>query len=94
MSRGSATVCGSIAYFGADGSSQVHSYNLYADEWSTLPDCPTYNFTPTVVNGLVTAVAGQENEILDRYQVTNTLFCFMQEGKKKNMGGSLPTHAN
>ena len=40
MSRGSATVCGSIAYFGADGSSQVHSYNLYADEWSTLPDCP------------------------------------------------------
>ena len=61
MIRGSATVCGSMAYFKSAASSQVHSYNLDAEEWSTLPKCPQDNFTLTVVNGLVTAVGGWQS---------------------------------
>ena len=90
MSSGSATVSGSIAYFGADGSSQVHAYNLYTEEWSTLPECPTYNFTLSVVNGFLTAVGGRQNAILDHFQVTNTLFSLMQEGEKKNWVDHFP----
>ena len=57
MHRGSATVCGSMAYFGCGTS--VHSYNSETEEWSTLPEYPTINFTLAVVNGLVTAVGGR-----------------------------------
>lgn len=61
--RGSATVYSNMAYFRLENSGQVHSYNSYTEKWSTLPACPTYNFTLTVVNGLVnglvTAVGGE-----------------------------------
>lgn len=43
MRRGSATVCGSMAYFGPDGSSQVLSYNSDTEEWSTLLECPSHS---------------------------------------------------
>ena len=48
-----------IAYFRLQNSGQVHSYNSAREEWSTLPDFNTYNFTLTVVNDLVTAVGGK-----------------------------------
>ena len=83
MSRGSATVCGSIAYFGLDGSSQVYSYNVYKEEWSTLPECPTYNFRLSVLNGLLTTVGGRQNGILSHYQVTNKLLSLMEQGQEK-----------
>ena len=58
MYRGSATVCGSIAYFRPGGTSQVHSYNLDTEEWSTFPECPRERFTLAVIKSLVTAVGG------------------------------------
>ena len=61
MSRGSATVCGSMAYFRPDYSSKVYSYNSDSEEWSTLPECHREYFTLTVVNGLVTAVGGEQS---------------------------------
>ena len=73
MLRGSAAVCGSIAYFGPDGSNQVHSYNSDTKKWSTLPECPTYYFTLTVVNGLVTTVGGSQGALRVIEQLTNTL---------------------
>ena len=79
MIRGSATVCGSMAYFKSAASSQVHSYNLDAEEWSTLPKCPQDNFSLTVVNGLVTAVGGWQS-----CSFTNTLLSLKEEGGTKN----------
>ena len=77
MKRGSATVCGSMAYFGPDGSSQVFSYNSDTEEWSTLPECPRTNFTLTVVNDLVTAVGGS------KFFVSNILFSLVEEGGRR-----------
>ena len=77
MKRGSATVHGSMAYFGPDGSRQVFSYNSDTEEWSTLPECPTTDFTLTVVNGLITAVGGT------KFLLSNTLFSLMEDGGRK-----------
>ena len=81
MIRGSVTVCGSMAYFKSAGSSQVSSYNLDAEEWSTstLPKCSQDNFTLTVVNGLVTAVGGWQS-----CSFINTLLSLKEEGGTKN----------
>ena len=57
--RSSATMCEGIAYFSQQNSRQVHSYNLGTNEWSTLPNYPTCNFTLTVVNNILTAVGGR-----------------------------------
>ena len=78
LSNGSATVCGSMAYFNPCGSNQVLSYNSDTEEWSPLPTCPTKRFTLTVVNGLVTAVGGW---LSGNY--TNTLFSLIKEGGRR-----------
>ena len=82
MSRGSATVCGNMAYFRPDDSRQVYSYNSEKEEWSTLPGCSTHNFTLTVVNGHVTAVGGRHNTL--PYKLTNTLLSLVGEGGSKD----------
>ena len=74
MMRGSATVHGSMAYFGPARSRQIFAYNSNTDQWSTLPECPTTNFTLTVINGLVTAVGGI---------LSNTLFSLMEDGGRR-----------
>ena len=82
MSRGSATVCNNIAYFRPDDSRQVYSYNSDAEEWSTLPGCPTHNFTLTVVSGHVTAVGGRHNTL--PFKLTSTLLSLVEEGGRKH----------
>ena len=82
MSRGSATVCNNIAYFRPDDSRQVYSYNSDAEEWSTLPGCPTHNFTLTVVSGHVTAVGGMHNTL--PFKLTSTLLSLVEEGGRKH----------
>ena len=88
MVRGSATVCGNMAYFRPGGSNQVHSYNSHTEEWGTLPAFPThtYYFTLTVVNGFVTAVGGSLFPLYV-YTIeifTNTLLSLVQEGQRWN----------
>ena len=78
MYRGSATVCGSIAYFRPAASRQVLSYDSTKEEWSAFPECPTYNFTLVVVNSIVTAVGGEQS---DNY--TKTLLSLMEESGKR-----------
>ena len=77
MMRGSATVCGSMAYFGPAGSRQVFAYNSDTEEWSTLPDCPRTDFTLTVINGLITAVGGS------KIFVSNTLFSLVEDDGRR-----------
>ena len=79
MNRGSATVCGNMAYFRPDGSNKVHSYNSDTVKWSTLPDCQTYDFTLTVVNSFVTAVGGSQFAYHVIQKNTNTLLSLMEE---------------
>ena len=74
MLRGSATVCGNLAYFRPALNSQVHSYNSDTQEWSTLPECPRDHFTLTAVNDLVTAVGGEQAG-----NCTNTLLSHIEE---------------
>ena len=83
MKRGSATVCGSMAFFKPDGSSQIHSYSIDTYKWSTLPDCPRTDFTLTVINDFVTAVGGiKPGTWFSIVQLTNTLISVINEGDK------------
>ena len=76
MRAGSATIHGSMAYFRPGKSKQVQTYNSDTEEWSTLPDCPMYAFTLTVVNELVMAVGGRYSTLFnDKY--TNSVFSFV-----------------
>ena len=78
MCRGSVTQHNNMAYFRPAGSSQVHSYHSGSEKWSTLnPECPTKQFTLTVVSGLVTAVGGKY------YTYTNTLLSFKKGWRKR-----------
>ena len=80
--RGSSTVCGSIAYFRPkDDIGDVQSYNSVTEEWCTVPQCPTQNFTLTVVKGLLTAVGGKHSSF--PYGCTHTLFSLMKDGAKR-----------
>ena len=90
MLRGSAAVCGSIAYFGPDGSNQVHSYNSDTKKWFILPECPTYYFTLTVVNGLVTTVGGSQGALRVIEQLTNTLLSLVENGGRLKWKERLP----
>ena len=76
MYKGSATVHGKITYLRPALSRQVHTYNPATEKWSTLPECPRDHFTLTVVNGLVTAVGGEQSSWLGE-KITNTLLSFV-----------------
>ena len=80
MHRGSATVCGNRAYFrpGFTRKGEVLSYDADTEKWSLLPVCPRNRFTLTVVNDLVTAVGGRQENIH-----TDTLLSLVEEGGKK-----------
>ena len=78
MRRGSAAVCGNMAYFRPAPSNQVLSCNLDTEEWFTLPECPREWFTLAVVDGLLTAVGGMKPG-----NYTNTLLSLVEKGRKK-----------
>ena len=61
MKRGSATVCGSMAYFRPAFSRKLYSYNSDKEKWSTLLDCPQDHCILTVINGIVTVVGGGQS---------------------------------
>ena len=79
MIRGSATVCGNMAYFRRAFTGQVMSYNPSTKEWfNSLPECPTIHFSLAVVNNLITAVGGVQD-----YNYTNTLFSCKEGGGRQ-----------
>ena len=95
MLRGSATVCGNMAYFNSASNRQVHSYNSDTEEWSTLPECPTCCFTLTSIDGFVTAVGGSQFALGGlREKLTNTLLSIIEaeDGRKwEECFPSMPT---
>ena len=86
MCRGSATVCGSMAYFRPAFSPQVYSYNSHTDKWSPLTECPKHSVL-TVIRGFLTAVGGEES---DNHKCTNTLLSLV-DGNWANHFPPMPT---
>ena len=60
MARGTAVVCGNVAYFN-HATQSVYAYHVDEDKWSRLPDCTHENFGFAVINRLLTAVGGKNN---------------------------------
>ena len=56
----------------------VFNYNTSDDEWSTLPKCKVHDFGLAVVDGLVTVVGGEVDEVIHRKSVSSR-----GPGKKK-----------
>ena len=68
MRRGTAVVCGNVAYFNSYATQSVYAYHVDEDKWSRLTDCTHENFGSAVINRLLTAVGGENNSV-----PTNTL---------------------
>ena len=70
MRRGSATRDGEYAYFMPSGSHSVYRYEWSTEKWDTLPPCPYRDSALVIIDGVLTAVGGED----DRYRYTNKLF--------------------
>ena len=85
--RGSSSVVdGNTAYFNPLGSNDVHSYDSEEQRWSSLPPCPHNYSSLAVVNGLLTAIGGEWNEV-----ATNQLFSLTGERKWVEHFPPMPT---
>ena len=76
-----AVVKGTIVYFVVAGSLRVYNFNTNDNTCFSLPDCPFFSSSITVVNDLLTAVGGL---LLDSSgtvkNFSNKLFSFMDAG--------------
>ena len=86
MERGAAVVDGRVVYFSGHQSSTVHAYDSPTQRWSTLPECPQVDFSLAVVNGLLTAIGGQQSD-----QATNTLLSLTWRRKWSKTFPPMPT---
>ena len=77
--RGSAAVEGNIAYFRIGGDPSVYAYDSSNSKWLCIyPECPSIRFGIAVINGLLTAIGGQQDGI-----VIGTLLSLTGEGRNK-----------
>ena len=83
MRAGSATIRGSVAYFRPGKGKQVQAYNSDTEEWSTLPECPMYAFTLTIVNDLVTAVGGRYSTLFNDKYTSSVYSLVATQGRKR-----------
>ena len=87
MISGTSTAHGKKAYFSGSGwnSRVVYEFDAESGEWLTLPDCPHNSFSLTVVDGLLTAVGGD-----DMWLRTNKLLSY-KDKKWVQKFPSMPT---
>ena len=79
MRRGASTVDGSIAYFAPYNNNSIHAYDSVTEEWSKLPECPQRHVGLAVLNGLLTAIGGEQ-----AFKATNTLLSLTgADGERK-----------
>ena len=77
--RGSAAVDGNIAYFRIGGDPFVYTYDSSNSKWLCIyPECPFIRFGIAVINGLLTAIGGKQDD-----KVTGTLLSLTGEGTNK-----------
>ena len=87
MTSGTSTGHGKKAYFSGFGwnSTVVYEFDAESGEWLTLPDCPHNSFSLTIVDGLLTAVGGN-----DMWLRTNKLLSY-KDKKWVQKFPSMPT---
>ena len=90
MSRGSATMDGSMAFFNSYGSGIVHAYNSDKTVWSQMPDCPRRYFTLAVVKGLLTAIGGNQSYGGQSVEHTDILLSLTGDGSKRKWSEHFP----
>ena len=73
--KGSSSQYLNKAYFAPSGSSKILLYDINSSEWTTLPECPQSCFALAVINGLLTAVGGEELHSLP----TNRLISYLED---------------
>ena len=77
--QGSAAVEGNIAYFRIGGDPSVYAYDSSNSKWLCIyPECPSIRFGIAVINGLLTAIGGQQDG-----KVIGTLLSLTGEGRNK-----------
>ena len=87
--NGTCTAHGRKAYFSGWGSNAaVYEFDADTGEWSTLPDCPISDFSLAVVDGLLTAVGGDDMSL--RWFRTNVLLSY-KDKKWVRKFPSMPT---
>ena len=89
MRRGSAATDGTNAYFNSWGSTKVHQYHSYSEQWSQLPDLPHAESTLVVADSKLTSVGGYT-----RGRAYDTLFSLVEEGKERKWLQHLPPMCN
>ena len=86
MTRGQAVVDGCMVYLSADQTDGrvIYSYDSERKVWSTLPECPHWEHSLAVVNGLLTAIGGIERIVSSDYtsRYTNTLLSLIVKDKE------------
>ena len=83
MYKGSCTSYLDKAYFASAESNAIYMYDVSVQEWSALPDCPHKYSALSVINGLLTAVGGEEGP----NKPTNVLIS-LQEGIQDSDGNT------
>ena len=69
MCMGTVAMDCEMAYFSSAGSVRVYAYHTREGTWSSLPNCPYTGFSLASVNGLLTAIGGEESLGLGTNQV-------------------------
>ena len=70
---------GNIAYFRIGGDPSVYAYDSSNSKWLCIyPECPSIRFGIAVINGLLTAIGGQQDG-----KVIGTLLSLTGEGRNK-----------
>ena len=69
-----ATVNGSTVYIRNSNTREIYAYNATSDDWTALPDCPTFNCSIVFINSRLTTVGGNSHS-----KVSNELFSLSGE---------------
>ena len=69
-----ATVSGTTVYIRNSNTREIYAYDATSDDWTTLPDCPTFNCSIVFINNRLTTVGGNSHS-----KVSNELFSLTRE---------------
>ena len=69
-----ATVNGSTVYIRNSNTREIYAYDATSDNWTALPDCPTFNCSIAFINNWLTTVGGNSHS-----KVSNELFSLTGE---------------
>ena len=69
-----ASVSASTVYIRNSNTREIYAYDATSDDWTALPDCPTFNCSIAFINNWLTTVGGNSHS-----KVSNELFSLTRE---------------